>query len=167
MKRITLNTIAILLTAALFSGCADVDGGKSSVIPSTISEQITENSSNVSISNGETSETSSDISSISTACKVYKQKVKTFTEKQLLSFFSVTPERTFYEETDTVIYSSDKENGNLSPNSLFFYTETGLLCDMANGEAYGGKVQSNEEDLASLSRDEVLKIANDSLQNMG
>lgn len=167
MKRIILNTITILLTAALFSGCADVEGEKSSVIPPTISEQITENSSNVSISNGETDETSSDISSVSTTCKVYKQKVKTFTEEQLLSFFSVTPERTFYEETDTVIYSSDKENGNVSQTNLIFYTETGLLCDIAYGEAYGGETQSDEEDLDFLSRDEVLKIANDSLQSMG
>lgn len=167
MKKTITATIIMLSMVLLFSGCANVDGEVSSKISQTISEKPLENSSGIVMSDVGTDESSMGTSSFPTGCKVYKQKSKVFTEEQLLSFFSETPEKTGYDDAGTVVYTSDKETGNISPNSLIFYTEAGLLCNMANGEAYGEKIQFDEDVLDFLSRDEAAKSASSVLQNLG
>ena len=134
MKNRIFAGIFALCTAASLCGCADVDGNNSPVLKQD--EQSSGNGSSDVSAGDNVSENVGEKKEYPTRCKVYKQIAKTFTEEQLLSFFSETPERTYYSESNTAVYTAETELGNTSGNSLNFLTDTGSLCMMAYGAVY-------------------------------
>lgn len=129
MKNRIFAGILTVCTATTLYGCADVDGNNSVI------KQDEQSSSN----NSADSEIEMNVSEKKehpTKCKIYRQTAVNFTEEQLLSFFSETPERTFYRESNTAVYTAETEHGNTSGNSLNFLTDTGSLCMMAYGAVF-------------------------------
>lgn len=161
MKNRIFAGIFALCTAASLCGCADVDGNNSPVLKQD--EQSSSNSSadsEIEVNVGEKQE-------FPTKCKVYRQTAVNFTEEQLLSFFSETPERTYYSESNTAVYTAETELGNTSGNSLNFCTDTGSLCMMAYGAVYGEGIEEKTEDFAFASRDEIFVKAVEKLKDFG
>lgn len=160
-KKISLAIIEIVMAISALCGCADVDGKNSSVLKQD--EQGSSNSSadsEIEMNIGEKQE-------FPTKCKIYRQTAKDFTEEQLLSFFSTTPERTYIESRELTILTSEIENGNVGENSLNFRTDTGSLCMMAYGEVYGEGVAEKTENLGFASRDEIFGKSVKKLNDLG
>lgn len=174
-KKIIAVAILLSLTATL-GGCANVDGENTSKLADSISVSKSEELSNKyeipssSSSNDKTIESSSDSAGESPSkCKIYMQKVKTFTEDQLLSFFSETPERIYYDETNTIVYTSGTERGNTDGTDLTFLTDAGMLCAMSYdmvGSSYDGE-QSKIENLDFAAFGEVLEAVEKQMIKFG
>ena len=134
MKRKLLAvSVAVLLIATSLCGCADVDGNVTSSNlennlgqTSGLASAPIEESSNVTIPNGGTGQTSDGISSIPTKGKIYKQKRKQFSEEQLISLFSDTPQKVERGYDNEIYYETDTEMGYIDNGSNFgFYTPAG------------------------------------------
>lgn len=165
MKNRIFAAILALCTAASLCGCADVDGSSSSVLKQD--EQSSGNGSSDVSAGDNVSENVGEKKEYPTRCKVYKQIAKTFTEEQLLSFFSETPERTYYSESNTAVYTAETELGNTSGNSLNFLTDTGSLCMMAYGAVYGEGIDEKPQNFDFASRDEIFGKAVEKLKDFG
>ena len=153
-------------------GCANVDGETTNGISVSNSEEFSnyyEIPSSSSMSD-KTIESSPDNTGESPAkCKIYTQKVKTFTEAQLLNFFSETPEKSYYDETHTTVYTSGTERGNTDGTDLTFLTDAGMLCAMSYdtvGSAYDGDENKIENlDFADFS--DVLEAVEKQMDKFG
>lgn len=168
-KKIYLAMVEIILVVSAISGCANVDDVVNSNLLAESSNSQKEIDYSVSDENS-----ASNIDSISnqnkelpTKCKIYQQTVKSFTEEQLLSFFSANPEKTYIESRELTIYNSETENGNVGENGLNFFTNTGRLCMTAYGVAYGEGIQEKQENLAFSSRENIIKKAVEKLKDLG
>ncbi len=146
-------------------GCADVDGSSSSVLKQD--EQSSGNGSSVESVADDVSEKVVEKQEYPTKCKIYRQTAKNFTEEQLLSFFSETPERTYYSESKTAVYTAETELGNVGENSLNFLTDTGSLCMMAYGAVYGEGIEEKTQNFDFASRDEIFGKAVEKLKELG
>ena len=101
MRKTKLLTVIITALAAVsMYGCANVDGEVSTTSSNIISQQTSEmisslmdSPSDVSLPSSETSTTVEGSNAFPTKCKIYKQTLNLFTEEQLLSLFSGTPEK--------------------------------------------------------------------------
>lgn len=151
MKNRIFAGILTVCTATTLYGCADVDGNNSVI------KQDEQSSSN----NSADSEIEMNVSEKKehpTKCKIYRQTAVNFTEEQLLSFFSETPERTFYRESNTAVYTAETEHGNTSGNSLNFLTDTGSLCMMAYGAVFKEEqIKSVKKNPYNLNESEMQK----------
>lgn len=160
MKNRIFAGILTVCTATTLYGCADVDGNNSVI------KQDEQSSSN----NSADSEIEMNVSEKKehpTKCKIYRQTAVNFTEEQLLSFFSETPERTFYRESNTAVYTAETEHGNTSGNSLNFLTDTGSLCMMAYGAVFGEGIEEKPQNFDFASRDEIFGKAVEKLKDLG
>lgn len=161
MKNRIFAGIFALCTAASLCGCADVDGNNSPVLKQD------EQGSSYSSADSEIEVNVGEKQEFPTKCKIYRQTAVNFTEEQLLSFFSETPERTYYSESNTAVYTAETELGNTSGNSLNFQTDTGSLCMMAYGAVYGEGIEEKTIDFAFASRDEIFVKAVEKLKDFG
>ncbi len=100
-------------------------------------------------------------------CGVFKQTAKTFTEEQLLSFFSEKPEREYYEETNTTVYTAETERGNTDGTDINFSTDAGILCMEARYETYGEGIYTSDEELENVPRDKMLEDINKLMAGFG
>lgn len=161
MKNRIFAGILAVCTAASLCGCADVDGNNSPVLKQD------EQGSSYSSADSEIEVNVDEKQEFPTKCKIYRQTAVNFTEEQLLSFFSETPERTYYSESNTAVYTAETELGNTSGNSLNFQTDTGSLCMMAYGAVYGEGIEEKTIDFAFASRDEIFVKAVEKLKDFG
>ena len=152
MRKMIIAAAVLLLLTTTLGGCANVDGEYTSESTDNVSVSNSEELSNdyaTSSSDNKTIDVSSDsIGEIPSKCKIYKQKVKTFTEDQLLSLFSETPERTYYNETNTAVYVSSTERGNTDGTDLTFLTDTGMLCAMSYDKV--GSIYDEQSEIVNL-----------------
>ena len=165
MKNRIFAAIFALCTAASLCGCADVDGNNSSVL-----KQDEQSSGNVLSGESAADDVSDNVGEkqeYPTKCKIYRQTAVNFTEEQLLSFFSETPERTYYSESNTAVYTAETELGNTSGTSLNFLTDTGSLCMMAYGAVYGEGIEEKTQNFDFASRDEIFGKAVEKLKDFG
>ena len=171
MKKLT--TIALLLTA-LLTGCANVDGEPANrtlddaSIPAADGPLKTANTLSKPVEFAPTFE-KNGTEGFPTKCKTYKQKAKLFTEEQLLAFFSETPERTYYSESNTTVYDAETEGGNTDGWGLNFSTDAGLFCATsydAVGTLYEGEEIKNAG-LGFASLDEVLEEIGKKMTELG
>lgn len=95
MKNRIFAGIFALCTAASLCGCADVDGNNLPVLKQD------EQGSSFSSADSEIEVNVGEKQEFPTKCKIYRQTAVNFTEEQLLSFFSETPERTYYSESNS------------------------------------------------------------------
>ena len=167
------TAIALLLTA-LLSGCANVDGesaNKPSGSTPTSASDTTLNTANTPSKPVEFTSTfeESGTEEFPTKCKIYKQIPKAFTEEQLLAFFSETPERTYYSETNLTVYDAETEGGSTDGTGLDFSTKAGDLAEMAYdivGTVYEGEQIKNASlDFASI--DEVIEEIGKKMTELG
>ncbi len=118
MRKTKLSAAIItVLTAVSLCGCANVDGEKPTAPSSEVSQQTSEMISSLTDGSfdelfygGETSGATGDNSAFPTKCKIYKQTMKLFTEEQLISLFSETPERT-EDGYGHIFFKTDREDG--------------------------------------------------------
>lgn len=165
MKNRIFAAIFALCTAASLCGCADVDGNNSSVLKQD-EQSSSYGSSDVSAAD-DVSDNVGEKQEYPTKCKVYKQIAKIFTEEQLLSFFSTTPERTYIEARKLTVFNSETEDGNVGENSLNYFTNTGSLCMMAYGAVYGEGIEEKTQNFDFASRDEIFGKAVEKLKDLG
>lgn len=173
-KHITiLSVISLILTASL-AGCANVDGetaNKSSGNAPTLALDTPLNTANTPSKPVEFTSTfeESGTEEFPTKCKIYKQIPKAFTEEQLLAFFSETPERTYYSETNLTVYDAETEGGSTDGTGLDFSTKAGDLAEMAYdivGTVYEGEQIKNASlDFASI--DEVIEEIGKKMTELG
>lgn len=167
------TAIALLLTAML-AGCANVDGET----PNNPSGSTPTSASDAPLNTADTPSKPVEFTStfeesgteeFPTKCKIYKQIPKTFTEEQLLAFFSETPERTYYSETEIVIYDAETESGNVSKMHFVFSTNAGTLAQMAYdtvGTLYvGEQIKNASLDFATI--DEVIEEIGKKMTELG
>lgn len=130
--KLVIAVIFMISLAVTLCGCADVNSGKKIVASNLNSNQISypivEESTSSTSSNGR-EDKSKDTNSFPTKCKIYKQTMKLFTEEQLLSLFSGTPEK-----VDTykgrIEYKTATERGFVSDSGvLYFSTPAGNKFD--------------------------------------
>lgn len=160
MKNRIFAGILAVCTATTLCGCDDVDGNNSVIKQDEQGSSYSSADSEIEVNVGEKQE-------FPTKCKIYRQTAVNFTEEQLLSFFSETPERTYYSESNTAVYTAETELGNTSGNSLNFCTDTGSLCMMAYGAVYGEGIEEKTIDFAFASRDEIFVKAVEKLKDFG
>lgn len=151
-KRGFLYAVTAAVLAISMCGCGSVDGDTSPAV----SGESTETSSDAPYLTVVPSPDSENLN-FPSKCKIYKQTAKTFTEEQLLSFYSEKPEREYSEVTKTASYNGETEHGNTSGIDLKFFTDAGVLCRMAYGEIYGEGIYTNDEDLELVPRDKMLE----------
>lgn len=149
---------AVIFMTASLCGCADVDGEKSPVSEQTADS--TGESSNVSISNGKISVSFEETSTAPANCKIYKQKRKKFSEEQLLSFFSGSPEKVDSNSKNDIKYETDTEMGFISEGEYFMYSTLAgskyqAICDSSFLE-YNNVDGYTNGTLDFATRDEVL-----------
>ena len=156
MKKILALAALTALLLTTLNGCADVDGEPDD-------KSISSNSSAVVGENNLPDEQNN----FPSKCRILKQTAKTFTEEQLLSFFSETPARTYYSERNMAEYASETERGYTSATDLRFFTDAGVLCMMAYGGTYGEGIYTNNDTLDFASQDEVLEKINSIMENFG
>lgn len=164
MKKPVIAAALLLSLAFAMGGCANVDGEDT---------PKTSNNSNFleAFSSDNTTIDSSSEKNVEflPKCKIYMQKVKTFSEEQLLSFFSEMPERTYYAETKTAVYTSTSESGNTDGTDLTFLTDAGMLCAMSYdtvGSYYDGE-QSEIVNLEFAAFDDVLESVEKQMSEFG
>ena len=110
MKNRIFAGVLALMTAASLCGCADVDGSNSVIKQDEGSSSF---GSSAETAADDVSDKVDEKKEYPTKCKIYRQSAVNFTEEQLLSFFSETPERTYYRETNTAVYNAETEYGNI------------------------------------------------------
>lgn len=168
MRKTKLSAAIItVLTAVSLCGCANVDGEVAAAPSNAVSQQTSEMISSLTDGSfdelfygGETSGTVGDNSEFPTKCKIYKQTMKLFTEEQLISLFSETPERS-EDGYGHIFFKTDKEDGLMDGEGyLRFATPAGnkfeTICAMDflkenNIEGY------EDEELDFATRAEVLE----------
>lgn len=163
-----LTAIITVLTAVSLCGCANVDGEVPAAPSNEISQQssemisgLTDSTSDVSSSDGETSTVLGENSEFPSKCKIYKQTRKLFTEEQLLSLFSGTPEKVETSYEGRIDYKTDTEKGFIGDDGyLHFSTPAGnkfdTICEMNFLEENNIKGYEDEE-LDFATRNEVLE----------
>ncbi len=146
--------------AVMLCGCGSVDGVKSvadsnsqPADPGGLTWQTSGTSSAPVTSNTDSGENSE----FPSKCGVFKQTVKSFTEEQLLSFFSEKPERTYYDTRNLTAYTSETERGNTDGTNINFSTDAGVLCMEAYGGTYGEGIYTSDEELELVPRDKMLE----------
>lgn len=168
MKNSKIFAAVITFSMAVnLCGCADIDGDNSSDLRGD--GQASDYSSSDESVDNEILMNVGEKSDFPTKCKVYKSKAKSFTEEQLLSLFTETPERTYYSETNVAVYTSSSERGNTDGKNLNFSTDAGMLCEMAYdtvGSYYDGE-QAGSADLDFAALDEVLETVEKRLNELG
>ncbi len=152
--------------AVMLCGCGSVDG-------------VTDLNSQVANSGGLAGQTSGSSSAPVTPnaggensefpskCGVFKQTVKSFTEEQLLNFFSEKPERTYYDTRNLTEYTSETERGNTDGSNMNFSTDAGVLCMEAYGGTYGEGIYTSDEELENVPRDKMLEDINKLMTEFG
>lgn len=164
MKNRIFAGVLAVCTAASLCGCADFDGNNSVI---NRDEQSSSYGSSAETASDDVSDNVDEKKEYPTKCKIYRQSAVNFTEEQLLSFFSETPERTYYRESNTAVFTAETEHGNTSGNSLNFLTDTGSLCMMAYGAVYGEGIEEKTQNFDFASRDEIFAKAVEKLKDLG
>lgn len=176
MKNRIFAAIFALCTAASLCGCADVDGEKTSINESLSSEQTSGSaattigqSSNVLFPDKWAEETSDGANSFPTKCKIYKQKRKQFTEKQLLSLFSDSPQKVESDANNEIRYQTDTETGYISNYGILgFYTPEGSLYSSISTSSFletNGIEDYENVSLDFSTRDEALEQVKKTVQD--
>lgn len=171
MRKIVIAASVFLLLTTTLGGCANVDGENTSESTNNVSVSNSEELSNnyeTSSSDDKINVSSDSIMEIPSKCKIYNQKVKTFTEDQLLSLFSETPERTYYNETNTTVYVSSTERGNTDGTDLTFLTDAGMLCAMSYDKV--GSLYDEQSEIVNLdfaTFDKVLEAVEKQMSQLG
>lgn len=131
-NRFLIGAFAALTFSVSLCGCANVDGEVSAAPSSAVSQQtsemissLTDGSLDEPFSGGETSGTVGDNRVFPTKCKIYKQIRKQFSEEQLLSFFSGTPQKGENYVGDTIHYENDAEVGYITDGMFRYSTLAG------------------------------------------
>lgn len=168
MRKTKLSAAIIaVLTAVSLCGCANVDGEAPKAPASAVSQQTSEMISSLTdgsldelLSGGGTSGTVGDNGAFPTKCKIYKQTLKLFTEEQLISLFSDTPERT-EDGYGHIFFKTDKEDGLMDDGGyLHFSTPAGNKFEMicATDFLKENNIEGYEnEELEFATRAEVLE----------
>lgn len=168
MRKTKLSAAIIsVLTAVSLCGCANVDGEVPKAPASAVSQQTSEMISSLTdgsldelFSGGETSGAVGDNSEFPTKCKIYKQTTKFFTEEQLISLFSSTPERS-EDGYGHIFFKTDKEDGLMDDGDyLHFSTPAGSKFEMicATDFLKENNIEGYEyEELEFATRAEVLE----------
>ncbi len=175
-KNFLAMSVAATLIAASMCGCADVDGEKTSINESLSSEQTSSSaattigeSSNVLFPDKWAEETSDGASSFSTKCKIYKQKRKQFTEKQLLSLFSDSPQKVESNVDGEIRYQTNTETGYISNDGILgFYTPEGSLYSSISTSSFletNGIEDYENGSLDFSTRDEALEQVKKTVQD--
>ncbi len=145
--------------AVMLCGCGSVDGVKSvadsnsqPADPGGLTWQ-TSGTSSAPV----TSDTGGKNPEFPSKCGIFKQTAKSFTEEQLLSFFSEKPERTYYDTRNLTAYTSESERGNTDGTNINFSTDAGILCMEAYGGNYGEGIYTSDEELELVPRDKMLE----------
>ncbi len=145
--------------AFMLCGCGSVDGVKSAADsnsqpadPGGLTWQ-TSGTSGAPV----TSDTGGENPEFPSKCGVFKQTAKSFTEEQLLSFFSEKPEREYYEVTNKTVYTAETERGNTDGTNINFSTDAGILCMEAYGGTYGEGIYTSDEELELVPREKMLE----------
>lgn len=158
-----LLTVTAAVLAISMCGCGNTSSVDSPADSGETEEQTSSNAPFLTV----VPSSGSEIPEFPSKCGVFKQTAKTFTEEQLLSFFSEKPEREYYEVTNTTVYTAETEGGNTYGTNLTFHTDAGILCLEARYETYGEGIYTSDEELENVPRDKMLEDINKLMAQFG
>lgn len=163
-KNFLTAAISAISIAVALCGCADVNGGETLITSNSNSNHTPESNpigeTNSSLISSGEGEALGETDSFPTRAKIYKQTRKLFSEEQLLSFFSDTPEKMEIYK-GRIDYRTETERGFVNnEGSLMFSTPAGDKFDTICATDYFEDIRNADCDNGELdfaSRVEILK----------